>query len=157
MASSSVVSSINFMPARALFAVLAGVFLIVASPPVQGQVNEDFELLPSDGFAGQEFGYSVAINAGVIAVGARFDDDNGADSGSAYLFDGSTGSQLRELLPTDGTAGAQFGFSIDVAERLRAPLLEVAGKAATSPTPVASIVRSKRRRAERLVPQKQNR
>ncbi len=113
MANSNVVFASPFMPDRSLFAVLAGVVLILASP-VQGQVNEDLKLLPNDGFAGQEFGYSVASDAGVIALGGRFDDDNGADSGSAYLFDASTGSQLRKFLPTDGAAGAQFGFSIDI-------------------------------------------
>ena len=100
-------------PARPIFAALAGV-LLVAAPQVQGEVNEDLKLLPSDGFANQEFGYSVAIDDGVIAVGARFDDDDGADSGSAYLFDAATGSLLGKLLPTDGAAGAQFGSSIDI-------------------------------------------
>jgi hypothetical protein len=73
-----------------------------------------FKLLPSDGAAGDEFGFSIAIDSGVVAVGAIFDDDNGSDSGSAYLFDASTGTQLYKLLPSDGAAGDEFGFSIAI-------------------------------------------
>ena len=101
------------LPTRLLLATLVGVFLALAGP-IQGQIDEDLKLLPGDGGSGHEFGYSVAIDNGVIAVGARFDDDNGADSGSAYLFDAATGSELVKLLPTDGTASDEFGFSIAI-------------------------------------------
>jgi hypothetical protein len=113
MENGNVVFTATLRPERNLFAALAVVLLGVTSP-IQGQANENLKLSPSDGFAGQEFGYSVAIDGGVIAVGASFDDDNGADSGSAYIFDATTGSELGKLLPTDGAAGAQFGFSIDI-------------------------------------------
>ena len=73
------------------------------------------KLLPSDGAAGDYFGHSIAIANGVVAVGARYDDDNGADSGSAYLFDASTGIQIAKLLPSDGTADDNFGYSIAIA------------------------------------------
>ena len=33
-----------------------------------------------------EFGFSVAIAGDTIVVGARLDDDNGSNSGSAYVF-----------------------------------------------------------------------
>ena len=70
------------------------------------------KLLPSDGADGDRFGVSIAIDNGVVAVGALGDDDNGTDSGSAYLFNASTGAQIAKLLPSDGTAGDNFGFSI---------------------------------------------
>ncbi len=70
------------------------------------------KLLPSDGEAGDQFGARIAIDNGVVAVGAEFDDDNGTDSGSAYLFDASTGQQLLKLLPSDGEAGDRFGGAV---------------------------------------------
>ena len=78
------------------------------------QVLEDFKILPSDGGAGQQSGCAMAIADGVLAMGARQDDDLGAASGSAYLFDASTGTQLLKLLPNDGATGDQFGFSISL-------------------------------------------
>lgn len=32
------------------------------------------------------FGYSIAINDGIVAIGAWEDNDNGNDAGSAYVF-----------------------------------------------------------------------
>ncbi len=46
------------------------------------------KLSASDGAAGDEFGQSVAISGDTKLVGASEDDDNGTDSGSAYLFFG---------------------------------------------------------------------
>ncbi len=73
-----------------------------------------FKLLPSDGNAGSVFGCSIAIDSGVVAVGAFGDDDNGHWSGSAYLFDASTGAQLFKLLPSDGARDDKFGGSIAI-------------------------------------------
>jgi hypothetical protein len=72
------------------------------------------KLLPNDGAADDRFGSSVAIDDGVVAVGARRDDDNGIDSGSAYLFDASTGAQIAKLLPNDGAADDRFGDSVAI-------------------------------------------
>lgn len=72
------------------------------------------KLIPNDGAAGDQFGYSIAIDDGIVAVGARYDGDNGELAGSAYLFDASTGVQLAKLLPNDGAASDLFGFSIAI-------------------------------------------
>ena len=72
------------------------------------------EVLPNDGSDRDEFGNSIAINDGVLAVGAHGDDDNGDASGAAYLFDATTGSQMKKLLPNDGAAGDAFGVSIAI-------------------------------------------
>lgn len=79
------------------------------------QSFEDFQILPNDGGAGQGTGSAVAMDGGILAVGASQDDDSGASSGSAYLFDSATGIQLDKLLATDGAAGDRFGFSISLA------------------------------------------
>ncbi|MCR9216714.1 MAG: FG-GAP repeat protein [bacterium] len=73
------------------------------------------KLLPADGASGDQFGYSVSIGGGIASVGARFDDDAGVDSGSAYFFDSETGDQLNKILPSDGAAGDQFGYSVGIA------------------------------------------
>ena len=73
-----------------------------------------FKLLPDDGAAFDEFGISVAINGEVAIVGARFDDANGSFSGSAYLFDTTTGRQIAKLLPNDGAASDYFGYSVAI-------------------------------------------
>jgi len=73
-----------------------------------------FKLSPTDGAAGDRFGAGVAIDGTTAIVGADGDDDNGADSGAAYLFDTKTGTQLFKLLPADGAAGDRFGASVDI-------------------------------------------
>ena len=72
------------------------------------------KLLADDGAAGDEFGWSVAISGDVAVVGADGDQDNGFDSGSAYLFDTTTGRQIAKLLPDDGGAQYSFGWSVAI-------------------------------------------
>ncbi|MEE8154546.1 MAG: FG-GAP repeat protein [Phycisphaerales bacterium] len=72
------------------------------------------KLLADDGAELDIFGSSVAISSASAIVGARGDDDNGADSGAAYLFDITTGRQLAKLLPDDGAAGDSFGNSVAI-------------------------------------------
>ena len=48
--------------------------------------NEQDKLLASDGAEGDLFGWSVSIDGGYAIIGASDDDDNGQDSGSAYIF-----------------------------------------------------------------------
>ncbi len=106
---------IRFTPKIDLLS-LTWVFLVLfLSAPALGQVvYEEIKLLAEDGEAGDELGYSVDVHNGIIAAGALFDDDNGTMSGSAYLFDASTGSQLFKLLPDDGEADDQFGLSVAI-------------------------------------------
>ena len=76
------------------------------------------KLLPSDGQADDRFGISVAVSDGLIAIGADGDDDNGDNSGSAYLFSTTTGSVLAKIVAQDGASGDLFGSSIDTDGRL---------------------------------------
>ena len=48
---------------------------------------EEAKLLASDGSGGDFFGFSVSNGVDTILVGAGGDDDNGSNSGSAYIFD----------------------------------------------------------------------
>ena len=72
------------------------------------------KLLPNDGVADGWFGASVALDGGTALIGASGDDDNGSESGSAYLFDAETGTQTAKLLPNDGATGDRFGESVAI-------------------------------------------
>jgi len=75
--------------------------------------SSETKIKPSDGAASDNFGESVAVGSGRIVVGAIFDDDNGSNSGSAYIFD-LDGTQLAKIKPSDGATNDQFGISIAV-------------------------------------------
>jgi hypothetical protein len=73
------------------------------------------KLLASDGAAGDQFsGGSISVWGDTVLIGAMLDDDNGKDSGSAYIFTrmGTTWAQQQKLLPSDGAANDQFGIVI---------------------------------------------
>jgi len=92
------------------------------------------KLLPDDGAANDKFGISVAISNNLVAVGASLDDDNGSNSGSAYLFNATTGEQLFKFLPDDGDASDAFGASIAISEgivAIGAPLDDDASQGST--------------------------
>lgn len=64
------------------------------------------KLTASDVAAADNFGISVSISGNLAIVGAHLDDDNGDDSGSAYVFDGTAGwSEVAKLTASDGAAG----------------------------------------------------
>ena len=95
-----------------LFAAAAAV---LSTAPAHADLGDQlFKLLPDDGAAENEFGFSVAISGSTAIVGARFDDDNDSFSGSAYLFDTTTGQQLFELLANDGAFLDHFGWSVAI-------------------------------------------
>ncbi|MHC5005408.1 MAG: hypothetical protein ACYTJ0_20085, partial [Planctomycetota bacterium] len=65
-----------------------------------------------DGAPGDNFGSSAALSGTLALVGAGLDDDNGTDSGSAYVFDVSdpaTPVQLAKIVPEDGAPFDWFG------------------------------------------------
>ncbi len=75
--------------------------------------------LASDGAVGDAFGISVALDALRVLVGAPLDDDASSPSGSAYLFDRQTGTQLVKLQGSTPGTGNQFGSSVAIsADRL---------------------------------------
>ena len=77
---------------------------------------QEIKLLANDGASDDRFGYSVAISGTTAIVGAHWDDDNGFDSGSAYLFDTITGTQIAKLLASDGMDNDQFGVAVDLSD-----------------------------------------
>jgi len=74
--------------------------------------------VPDDGTAGDKFGISVDISGNIAIIGARYDDDKGSDSGSAYIYQRDLNDNswvlLKKLVPNDGAADDQFGCSVAV-------------------------------------------
>lgn len=66
------------------------------------------KLTAPDAGAGDLFGLSLAIDGGLALIGAM-SDGGGTDSGSAYLFNTTTGALLRELTANDAAPGDKFG------------------------------------------------
>ena len=82
-----------------------------------GNWGEVKKLTASDGAAGDDFGWSAALNGDTALVGAFGDDDSGAGSGSAYLFERDQGGagnwgEVKKLTASDGAAGDKFGQSV---------------------------------------------
>ena len=72
------------------------------------------KFFPSDGRFNLEFANSISISGDKVLLGSHFDDDNGRESGSAYLFD------LNCLLcPADLTNDGLLNF-FDISEFLQA-------------------------------------
>jgi len=84
-----------------------------------GNWVQQSKLQATDGAAGDQFGYSVSLSDDLALVGTLFDDDNGTDSGSAYVFhtDGSGNwTQQAKLTAADGAADDLFGSSVSLYE-----------------------------------------
>jgi len=77
---------------------------------------EEAKLTASDAQSQDSFGNAVAVRGDVVVVGAFLDDDDGADSGSAYVFvhDGTAWTERAKLTASDGVAGKRFGWSVSV-------------------------------------------
>ena len=89
-----------------------------------GDIIETGKLLASDGVLKDFFGFSVALDGDTIVVGAYNDDDNGGDSGSAYVFtksgnvwgntpvSGDHRVETAKLTAYDGSGNDRFGYSV---------------------------------------------
>ncbi|MFO0701523.1 MAG: FG-GAP repeat protein [Nitrospira sp.] len=86
-----------------------------------GTLTQSAKLLAADGTAEDQFGSSVAIAGDTVAVGALYDDDQGVNSGAAYVFVKPAGgwigtlTQSAKLLAAGGTANDEFGYSVAIA------------------------------------------
>ena len=106
-----------FLAALAAVIVLSGVSVRYVEAADEGTAwVETAKLLASDGAADDLFGLSASVSGDTALVGALQDDDNGTDSGSAYVFvrSGGVWTQQAKLLASDGAAEDFFGFSVSV-------------------------------------------
>jgi hypothetical protein len=65
------------------------------------------------------FGYSVDVHKNRIAIGVYQDDDNGINSGSAYIFSYSASWNVEQkLIASNGSTGDAFGFDVSLNDSL---------------------------------------
>ena len=78
--------------------------------------TQQAKLAASDGAASDSFGHSVSLSGDTALVGARYDDDNGTSSGSAYVFrrNGTAWVEEAKLTAADGAAFDYFGTSVSL-------------------------------------------
>ena len=74
------------------------------------------KLTASDGSSEDWFGISISISEDYAIIGAYNDDDNGAESGSSYIFHrtGTTWTQQAKITASDGAAEDGFGRSVSI-------------------------------------------
>ncbi|MCK4653795.1 MAG: FG-GAP repeat protein [Candidatus Cloacimonetes bacterium] len=78
--------------------------------------DNEQKLTASDGAEDDHFGHSVSINGDYAVIGAYWDDDNGTNSGSAYIFhkSGTSWSEQAKLIASDGAFVDMFGWSVSI-------------------------------------------
>jgi hypothetical protein len=91
-----------------------------------GVWTEQEKLSASDGFAGDWFGYGVAIDGDTIVIGAPHAGGRSDSSGCAYVFTrtGEAWSEVAILRPKSPVASSMFGSSV----RVRGNVLLVAAE-----------------------------
>jgi len=78
--------------------------------------SQQAKLTAADGAEDDYFGYSVSLAGDTVLVGAYGDNDNGSDSGSAYVFTqtGITWSQQAKVSAGDAAVGDYFGYKVSL-------------------------------------------
>lgn len=78
--------------------------------------TQQAKLVADDAAAGDRLGLAVGISGDAVVVGAYRNDDNGTDSGSAYIFgrSGSTWTQQEKLVADDAAAEDGFGRAVAI-------------------------------------------
>ena len=104
----------NALKTTTIIPVVCSLILVIAPPAWARIFDSETKLTSSDAAADDQFGHRVGISGGTAIVGARYDDDAGEDSGSAYLFDVTTGNQLFKLTASDAAADDRFGQSVGI-------------------------------------------
>ena len=100
------------------------------------------KLVASDAAAGDEFGYSVAIDGDTLVVGAYAKDSDTGRSPSSARRGGATYVEVAKLTASDGAAGDKFGVSVAIDG---ATVVEIATtRTATRARPTSSARRRRR-------------
>jgi len=86
---------------------------VICGAPAYYEKKTAWDPMPDD-----EFGVP-SVFSDLAVVGSRWDDDNGAESGSAYTFEwlGTMWVQAQKLLAADGAAGDEFGSAVYLSEQ----------------------------------------
>ncbi len=91
-----------------------GMLLIIFT--IQSQVTETQRLISDDLEAQDYFGNAVAVSGDYAIIGACYDDENGVNSGSAYIFINNAGSweQHQKLTASDGQTNDFFALTVTI-------------------------------------------
>lgn len=83
---------------------------------INGLWSHQETLTAADAAAGDGFGEYVAIDGNLLLIGSWLTDDNGNNSGSAYIFyhNGTSWVEDAKLLASDGASGDRLGFRVDI-------------------------------------------
>ena len=99
----------------------AYVFTRVTAGDLASGWTQVAKLTAGDGAYSDGFGISVSIDGDTVVIGAWADDDNGSNSGSAYVFTRVTAgdlasgwTQVAKLTADDGAEGDYFGISVSI-------------------------------------------
>jgi hypothetical protein len=108
---------------------ISGDFIVVGAPynndesgivyvfkRVDDQWQQHSILKPKDPEPYDRFGYRVSISGSYIIIGADRDDENGENSGAAYIFvlNNNNWIQQTKLLANDGKAHDGFGHDVSI-------------------------------------------
>lgn len=76
--------------------------------------QEEAKLMASDGGQDDQFGFSLSLSGQIALVGAYRDDDQGDNSGAAYIYrrEGESWQELQKLHASDGSTEDQFAYSV---------------------------------------------
>jgi len=105
------------MTIRGVNVLLGMLALLSISSLVNAEFADETKITASDGVSYDSFGDAVAMDGDTIIVGAADDDDNGTNSGSAYIYeyDTASGSWLQQkLTASDGATYDNFGQSVAI-------------------------------------------
>lgn len=93
----------------------AGAAYVYGYDATEGAWTFRQKLTATDGDEYDLFGYAVALDGETAIISASQDDQDGAYSGSVYVFDRDSGglwTQTAKLTPNDGEPGNEFGRDI---------------------------------------------
>lgn len=98
-----------------MFKTLA-ILLALVAPRALAQCDPSNLVPPDGGQKNDMFGHTVAVSGDVAVVGAPGDDDSGANSGSAYVYERVAGEWTFAAKLTDpaGAKDEYFGAAVDV-------------------------------------------
>ena len=76
----------------------------------------DQKLTASDADFGDVFGLTVSVSGDTILVGAPRNNDDGSNSGSAYVFqfDGDDWNEVQKLTASDAQVSDEFGWGVSI-------------------------------------------
>ena len=90
-------------------------FSIYGDRVLEGSTYQQ-KIYPKTGDRNDFFGISVSLSENRILIGAEGDDDNGKNSGAAYIFEfnGNQWEQVAKLKPSDGESQDGFGSAVSL-------------------------------------------